>query len=381
MILTLTSGTLKQSTFDKVGADLSHDTIFLTKGTYTAESPYELNPGTTITGDTAIIKLISNAPTSDFSQLVPIFHCTGSNFLFENITFDGNKDNQKVGHGKGYHNFIGANKASNITIKNLTMRNSQGDGARLTDSKNILFENNNLTKLGHDGLYVDRCTDVTASNNTIYTRANSGLRCKGSHAVTFKDNTIYGTSEAYAPGMQIENSKADETSSNILIENNSIQDTLGPGIWVAGHTATDLKAASNLIIRNNTIINCGLMPKENHISGVGGIVADGFNLTLEGNKIENCKGYGILFGKYLTSSANTGYIALLKNNSIKNTQKNNVGTGGIDIFNEGKYVLSYDEAKQSYIVVGCSEGESEEMRTKVKEVTDNEVSILKKVNL
>jgi hypothetical protein len=346
--LKLTSGIIKQSSFDKTGDGYKYNAIHFSKGAYTAAKPYQLNSGTTITADPgAIITLVAGASEKLFPAMTPVFgqvEKTIEDITIENITFDGNRSKQTVSHGKGYHNFVGLTNCSGIDIHNVTIQETQGDGARITDSSDISFSGNTVNKCGHDGLYVDRCSSVEAWNNTIYCRGNSALRSKGSSNVSFHDNFIFGTSEAYSPGIQVENSRADETSSDIQIVNNSISDTLGPGMWAAGHTATDTNSAAGLLVSGNLIKNCGNMPAGNGISGLGGIICDGWNnVTIENNTIDSCLGYGLFFGRYLTDSAGSGYTATVKNNTITNTKKCNFGSGGIALENAGKYILDVSE--------------------------------------
>ena len=341
--LILTKGTLKQSSFDKTGTGSRYDSIILNES-YIVDSPLEIYSGTTITGS-GTITLIDNASTSEFPSMTPVFSGDNvSDISISGVTFDGKDKYQTVHHGQGFHNLLGFTDSSNISITGITAGNSQGDIARITDSSDIVYSGNTIKRCGHDGLYVDRCSGVEAYQNTTYTRANSALRSKGSANVAFHDNTIFGTSEAYSPGIQVENSEANETTSGVSIYKNVIRNTLGPGIWAAGHTATDINAASGLLIRNNLICSCGLMPAGNAIPGVGGMVIDGWNdVLIQNNTIDFCRGYGILFGRYLTNSNSSGYKATVSRNIITNTLKNNIGTQGVGIANHGRYSVDISE--------------------------------------
>ncbi len=332
-VLTLTPGTFLQSSFDKVGNGRKYEEVELkttgTKKTFTAETPIQLHPGTTISGDEkAIIQLIPYASTCLWKPQVPVFSFSGENYLFEGFTFDGLADKQNVLHGKGYHNLFGGNKASKVKIQNVKIQNSMGDGVRILDSKDVTVSENKIYGIGHDGFYCERCVDVEASGNEIYTRINSGLRSKGSRSVIFRNNTIRSTAKykpRTGPGIQVENSRANETTSNVQIINNIIDGCQSPGIWAAGHTAPALDAATGLIIKGNTITNCGQMPvfkdKEtaDRLSAVAGICLDGWTeVDIQENILDgNCN--GIRIGTYITTSAGSGYVVRLKNNEIKNT--------------------------------------------------------------
>lgn len=341
--LELKTGALKQSSFDKTGTGSPYDSIILNES-YIVDTPIEIYSGTTITG-TGTITLVDNASTSEFPPMTPIFSGENvSDISISGVTFDGRDKYQTVHHGQGFHNFIGLTDSSDISITGITAGNSQGDIARITDSSDIVYSGNAVKRCGHDGLYVDRCSWVEAFGNTTYTRVNSALRSKGSANVAFHDNLIFGTSEGYSPGIQVENSRANETTSNVSIYQNIIQNTYGPGIWAAGTTSSDIDAASDLLIRNNLICSCGLMPAENKITGVGGMVIDGWDdVLIQNNTIDYCRGYSILFGRYLTNSNSSGYKATVSRNIITNTLKNNVGTQGIGLANHGRYSVDISE--------------------------------------
>jgi len=349
--LSLSSGTIQQSTFDKTGDGFQYDTIFLKNGNYIAAKPYQFNSGTTLTGDPgAIITLAPSVSETLFPAMTPVFgqiEKTISDITVENITFCGNWDKQTVYHGDGYHNFIGLSNCSGLKINNITAGDNKGDIARIKDSKDILFSGNKINGCGHDGLFTERCKNVEACNNKIKVRINSGLRCKGSSNVSFHNNNIQRVESlgpATGPLIQVENSRANETTNNVQIFENYLEGAQGPGIWAAAHTASSLDAAKNLIIRNNLIKNCGNMPASINLPTVAGVSVDGWNdVLIENNTIDSNLGYGIYFGKYLTTSANTGYTATVRRNIITNTKKNLVGSGGTGIYNQGKYDLTLDE--------------------------------------
>lgn len=326
-VLTFTPGTLQQSSFSKVGYGQKYESVYFKKGNYTVKNPIRLNSGTLITGDVgAVLNLIAKAPTSTFGVRVPIFGQVEKyieDIFIENIKFNGHADKQLVKHGKGYHNFIEFSHAKNVRIQNVIIESTQGDGARFEDSEGIEYLQNTVLGCGHDGLYVDRCKNVLGQGNVTYLRSNSALRCKGSDNVLFKENTVLRTddfSPAYSPGIQVQNTEVNETSKNVEIANNFISGTFGPGIWCAGFVNKDIQAASGLNIHNNLITDCGNMPYENKISGVGGVVVDGWNGEIKNNTIDKCKGYGVLAGSYLGSSSGAGYELEVSRNIITGTK-------------------------------------------------------------
>ena len=97
-------------------------------------------------------------------------------------------------------------------------------------------------------------------------RANNVIRVRGSNNINFYGNKCIGTTEAYAPAIQLENVDQGAVSHNIQVYENFIYNVFGPAIWLVGGDKTTL--AKDITIRNNLITKCGLMPGSNKISGV-----------------------------------------------------------------------------------------------------------------
>lgn len=352
-ILTVTSGTLTQKLFDKVGEGQPYQSLFLKKGEYLAVSPYKLNDGTILSGESgAVIKLMKHADPQVFKSMVPVLGQKNSsikNIVLENISFLGDKDNQDVPHGKGFHNFAWFQNASNVTFRNVTVQDTQGDGLRIKNGDGVYYYKNNVIRCGHDGLYVDGGRNVEAWGNYTELRTNSAIRLRHVHGGHIHHNTVINKVKgaASSPGFQIEVSDVKQTGSNIRIESNSIVGTYGPGIWAICTKNGARTAAAGLTIQNNFFQDCGNMT---HISGVGGVVCDGWtDVKIWDNTFENCKGYGVLFGKYIESllSAGSGYTADVRYNVIINTKKSaTAGTGsgaGVANLLTGKYTVTAGE--------------------------------------
>jgi len=328
-LLTLTPGTLQQSTFTKCGDGCKYDGVELTttenKTAYTARLPITLNPGTTISGDgKATVELVTSADPTVWKPLIPVFAFSGEKYLFENFIFDGMSSKQSVPWGKGYHNLFGGSKASKVTIQGMNIHNSMGDGARIIDSKDINFVKNKVYGIGHDGFYVERCTGVEAAENIIYTRIDAALRCRGSSDVTFRNNWIYSTSKytpRTGPGIiaQIDET-AGSTSKNVKIFENWIEGCEGPGMWIVTHTY-DYTKASSIEIYRNVIKACGQMQAVNKLPGVAGICLDGWNAEVYDNTIDQCSGAAFRVGNYITTSKGDGYKVNIEGNILTGTKK------------------------------------------------------------
>lgn len=305
--------------------------------------------GATLRGNGCVMTLMNDADPLVFKSMVPIIGAKlssgGSDFDIFGLIFKGNDKNQSItpdrnGNinvsykkkwGFGFHNFIGFQNASNISIHGICVEDSLGDGARLANVKNVRWYGNTVIRCGHDAFYVDGGENIEAWDNYTELRVNSSLRLRhvtngyahDNYAIALKGEI------AYCPGMQIEVSTAGYSSKNIRIENNVIEGTLGPGIWIVGLKNTSVNAASGLTIKNNLFYDCGNMDGESHnLPGVGGIMCDGWNdVLITNNTFNKCKGYGVGFGVYIAATpSGTGYTAEVSNNIFANTGK--AGTVG-----------------------------------------------------
>jgi hypothetical protein len=211
------------------------------------------------------------------------------------------------------------------------VQNSQGDGLRVKNGSKIRYYNNYVYHCGHDGLYVDGGYDVEAYNNITFLRTNSALRLRAVSNGNLHDNTIYNIlgSISSGPGIQIEN-PAGKKSSAITVQDNVIANTNGPGIWAINVGNTDPTVVGNLLIKDNSFIGCGNEPAAVKVPGVGGIVSDGWNIKIEKNRFDHCRGYAVMFGNYRGVAAGRGYIAEVNDNYISNTGKalfSGIGSG------------------------------------------------------
>jgi hypothetical protein len=181
--------------------------------------------------------------------------------------------------------------------------------------QNIEIFSNKGEKLGHDWCHLYLCNKVNVYDNEVTARSNNAIRLRVSSNCSITSNKFYGSSESYAPLVQVENLENVKTVNN-LISNNYIHGALGPNIWVLGKYAGN----AGLLIKGNKILEGGQMPANSHIPGVGGIVCSGWNVTIEENEFENNRGYAIMFGKYVSESNVPGLQAIVRGNKILNTK-------------------------------------------------------------
>lgn len=313
-----------QALIDKIG-NTPTEYVFSEDNEIEVSSPIRIYPSCVVSGNGMTFRLKDKVPTSIFPTMTPILGAKksgGDGYYFSGLCFDGNSNNQLSSTGKGFHNFIGLTNATNISIRGCHIHDTLGDGARLTNVKNVTWEGNRVLRCGHDGLYADGGENVEALWNYTELRTNSAIRYRHVQNGYIHHNTTINnvSGQASSPGFQIENSTAGRSSSNIIIENNTTKNTFGPGIWVIGTVNTVPNAASGLTIQNNIFDACGQM---RHISGVGGIVCDGWdNVSIQKNEFTNCMGYGVLFGKYVNvTSMGQGYLATVQENRFVGTKK------------------------------------------------------------
>jgi hypothetical protein len=338
-LLTLSPGTLKQSSFDKIGSGLEYDTVYLKGGNFTADTPITFNDGTTVTADPnnkPLITLKSNVDPNIFKKMVPIFgqkKSTAKDILVENLVFFGNDENQLStptwnGHtgvsnesrrGQGFHNFLWFKNAANITVRGIRVYKTLGDGLRITNGRGITFYNNEVYECGHDGLYVDGGYNIEAFNNKFNLRTNSAIRFRHTHTAHAYGNYINGMLNGIStgPAFQVEVSATTANLSDVVIENNYVENCYGPGVWAVSRLNTSVDAAKDVTIKNNTFLKCGKTP---NLVNCGGIAALGVNnLKIENNLFKDCSGAGVIFADYLTSPAGKGYYSEVTNNTFENT--------------------------------------------------------------
>lgn len=319
-------GAAVNSALAKVGADYEYDELYFQKGVYTVDTPLQVNSDSKIYCEPgAVIELVDKAPSSVFKSMVPIFgqrETKISNVTIEGLSYNGRNRSQSVGAGDGFHNFIFFQNATNIDVHGIHVQDSQGDGLRIKNGSKICYHDNYVYHCGHDGLYVDGGSDIEAYNNKTWLRTNSALRLRNVTNGNLHHNAIYNMlgSISSGPGIQVENS-AGKKSKDITVQNNLIANTNGPGIWAINVGNTDPAAASGLTIKENSFILCGSEPAAVKVPGVAGIVSDGWNLNIEKNKFDLCKGHAVMFGNYRGVAAGKGYTAVVKDNYISNTAK------------------------------------------------------------
>ncbi len=141
---------------------------------------------------------------------------SSSYWVFENMTFDMQKDANDIFRVYGDHN----------TFRGLTVTNGSRDGFDISNASFTLVEN---------------CQIYNFTRNDEYDA--HGIIMDGGEGNTFRGNTIWN-----CKGDCIQIYKAN-INHNTLIENNTLYTTWGPG----SENAIDFKGTTRSIIRNNTM--------------------------------------------------------------------------------------------------------------------------------
>lgn len=321
-----------------VAENPEYATVYLQgPNTYVISDSLYIGSNTVLSGDsTAVIKLKDKAGWKKEKPLITQMDSAGNqNIAIKGFEIDGNHDNNsELDMGKGYHNLIFFVNSDNIQVHEMYMHDSHGDGLKATRCTNIRFYNNSVYKLGHDALYIIYCTNVQAWNNKITTRINSGLRIYNANQVKFNNNIIESEGEGGA-GIEVQKADPATVMNDIEICNNLLSETNAAGIWITGYGSEYSKdSAENVYIHDNRFYKTGT---DQGAGWAGGIVLNGFNNTLiENNLFDGCYGAAIAH-KTVTAefvAPSSGYVTVVKNNIIINTQASRAAGKGYAIFNK-----------------------------------------------
>jgi len=321
-------------------AENSNCTTVHLKGpfTYVINDTLLIGNNTTLEGDsTAVIKLADHAGWPKEKSLIRQMDSVGNhNITIKGFAINGNREGNEnvtsgVTSGKGYYNLISLSNCQNIDIYDMYLTNNLGDGLKTNNgSSNIKFHDNEAYLLGHDVLSTIKCSDVEAYNNRITCRTNSGLRVYNTNHVSFYNNNITSKGSG-GSGIEIQKEGTVYKMDDIEVYNNTIYRTVLSGIWIFG-SGNYSNSSANVHVHHNHIYDTGTDSSRKEI---GGIVSDGFNVTIENNVIDGACGAGIVQKNVYYSSALTGsgYVITARNNIITNTLPSSAGGNGPGISN------------------------------------------------
>lgn len=289
-----------------------------------------IGSNTKLTGDsTACLKLHDSV---GWATMLPIIGQIGGSgtathdieiFGFE---IDANRWNQPESEGDAYHNCIGitgtvANPARNISVHDMKLHDSLGDGLRATHAENVNYYNNDVDVMGHEGAFYINVVGGEMRYNDVVQKCNSGFRTDNCQNIKIHHNTVHkyaGTGANGNGAIQIGNEPPSynmpRQTNNIEIYENTIYDGAGSGILLMDADGSSGTTPQTVHIYNNKIYTCGWLRSIKYNGGIS-VWKWGNGLTIENNLIDSCYNAGIVI-----TNAITGCSMQVYNNNIINTR-------------------------------------------------------------
>lgn len=296
----------------------STKTVLLKAGTYTITDTINVPTGITLAGESGVIvQLASGLSWATNKPMIQVAD-SAANVRISSFTMDGNRDAYpSITSGQYYYNLIMADGCSGIEIDSMVLRNNHNDAANLHSCTAVRYHDNVVDRCGHDGLYCTGCSDIKAYNNVIQCRTNAGIRLYNSNEAELYNNEIFSSNEGGA-GIQLQQ-YGTGIMTDIIVRNNLIYTTKGPGIWLYGGNAS---AVSNTAVQiyDNVFYDDATGQASNGF--YGGILAWGWNAEIEYNIFDGNYGAGIQINQIAgyTDSAGTGYEINISNCIISNSR-------------------------------------------------------------
>jgi len=307
-------------------------TVYL-KGpcTYDIQDSVQIGNSTTLTGDSTAILRIHNGMT--WAAQVPVIK--QSNSIASNITIFGfqidcNRWNQTGDEGDGLFNGINlagssTSHGSNVSVHDMVIYDSLGDGIQLKYIDNVTAYNNNISVMGHEGIYFIGNIGGDAYNNTIEQKDNSCIRVDNGQNINIHNNTTSKYDETEHPtvangngAIQIGNRPASYNMllhcNNINIYDNTINNGAGSGILLMDADGSQGTTAQNVKIWNNVLTGCGWMRNIQYNAGIS-VWNWGNGLKIFNNTISGSYNAGFL----VYNSIASGCTVYLKDNNITGT--------------------------------------------------------------
>jgi hypothetical protein len=239
---------------------------------------------------------------------------------------------------------------TNINFINVFVYENSDDGIVVHKGENITIQGCKGIRGGHSHVYFLDPKNLLVENCEFMVTANSGIRWYDGNHIVLRNNYIYGEPEKTGNSnfcIQMTGGQTATITDDLIIENNRLEFTAGAGIALDAKNPT---GAKDVIIRNNTILQCGNSGTTENMREAGGINIKNFTNTLiENNTIVNCIGGGIRLGGNVGFNTQWAYIegltATIKNNIVTNTIEggNSTASGyGIDIASGNSAICTFN---------------------------------------
>ncbi|MCW5934896.1 MAG: right-handed parallel beta-helix repeat-containing protein [Fimbriimonadia bacterium] len=166
--------------------------------------------------------------------------------IHHGVTIEGITQNGKrpVIDGKGKMADAVAGMGNRFKIRNLDIKNYQGNGVVIHDAKDVTFQDLYVENTGLYGVYPVGCDGVLVEGCKVTKISDAGVYVGQSRNIVVRNNECYGN----VAGIEIENSV------NAVVEDNNCYDNTG-GILVFLLPFNPSKVADNCIVRRNRIVN------------------------------------------------------------------------------------------------------------------------------
>jgi PKD repeat protein len=316
---------------------------------YDILSTVKFGSNTIFSGDSTAILRLNNSCAWD--SMVPVLsQLGGTGTLTTNVEICGFQINCNESHlygtggrihGKGYYNALyiqgqNAHHASNISIHDMQIYDSMGDGLRFGYCTGIDIQKCIMWNLQHCSTFCVDCSDITIAYNDIQAITCSGTRFDNSQNWIVHNNNIRDwTGVTNAPksgeyGVQFGNQPAGTHTT--LTQNGEVYDNTinvgGCGIQIEDYLKTAGVTPQTVNIHNNAISGGKSYSNGAYFAGVS-IYSWGNGLTIQKNTISGSTRAGILGYGAIVS----GVTVEVKDNNIINTKKAG-SEGGHGIWNK-----------------------------------------------
>ncbi len=201
------------------------------------------------------------------------------------------------------------NKSQGVQIRGNLVGFTDGDGIRLTNSKNALVHNNFATNVAGAGVFVKLSNDSVVSNNEI-SESGTGIHSEYSDRIKIDGNDI---SDITLNSTDASDGVFIRGGSSVEVTNNTITDVNDEGIFLTNFTG-------HAVVNGNTVTNAGLNIPELG-NGIELIFANG-TADVIGNQVSNVRDNGI----FVKQPQAGGTAFNVTDNTISN-----VGVDGIRI--------------------------------------------------
>lgn len=196
-------------------------------------------------------------------------------------------------------NGLSASSLENITFKKFALEDASGNALFITNSTGIVMDTLRAewttdpqgTSTMAYGLYPVKSDNILVTNSIVAGTRDAGVYVGQSRNIRVTNNDVYFN----VAGVEIENSH------NAIVENNQVHQNTGGILIFALPGPTRFLDTSDVVVRNNHIVDNNLPPFENAQGlvltippGTGVMVLASQNTEITGNTMTNHKTTGVL---------------------------------------------------------------------------------------